>query len=71
MMMDFKNKTINYIVDDGLYHPLTFKDIYQSINEYIKDNEVVEDRHIEINNDIMIRCIKEKDSSISIYATVF
>lgn len=77
MKINFENKVINYEVAKELYNNScyynNFAEVYQIINNYILDNarEVTENEDIRICYDITIKCVQEKNNSITVYANVF
>ena len=76
MIINFKDKIINYVVEKDLYSPCyynNFAEVYQIINNYILDEkrEVPANEDIRICYDITIKCILEEDDSITVYANIF
>ena len=75
MIIDFRNKVINYIIEKDLYSPCyynSFTEVYQIINDYILDEkrEVPANEEVRICYDISIKCIEE-NNNITVYATIF
>lgn len=76
MTINFENKVINYVVQKDLFNPCyynSFAEVYQIVNDYILDKtrEIEANEDIRICYDITIKCIPEKDNSITVYAEVF
>ena len=76
MIINFEDKIINYVVEKELFSPSyynNFVEVYEIINNYILDSrrEVPANEDIRICYDITIKCILEKDDSITVYANIF
>ena len=76
MIIDFRDKVVNYVIEKDLYSPCyynNFTEIYKIINDYILDEkrEVPANEKIRICYDITIKCIAENDNSITVYANIF
>ena len=76
MTINFEDKVINYIVAKELFGPNQYNnlvEVYEIINNYILDSrrEVPANEEIRICYDITIKCILEKDDTITVYANVF
>lgn len=76
MIIDFRNKVINYVIEKDLYSPCyynNFAEVYQIINNYILDEkrEVPANEEVRICYDISIKCIEEGNNNITVYATIF
>lgn len=75
MKINFENKVINYVLGKDLYNSCcyynNFVEVYEKINNYILDREVQANEEIRICYDITIKCVLEKDNSITVYANNF
>ena len=76
MIIDFRNKVVNYVIEKDLYSPCyynNFAEVYQIINNYILDEkrEIPANEEVRICYDISIKCVEEKDNSITVYANIF